>query len=109
MLGPRLFVAQRVSAAVMAPLVLGHLLVMIYAVQGGLDSAEILARTRGSLFWGTYYELFVTAVAIHAAIGVRVIAYEWFKVKNRWLEVVTVMIGCVLFLSGTYAVYAVVA
>lgn len=108
MLGPRLFIAQRLSALILAPLVLGHLLVMIYAIQGGLDSAEILARTRGSLFWGIYYELFVIAVSIHGAIGVRVISYEWFKLKARWLESFTVLIGLGLFLFGSYALSAVV-
>ena len=69
MLSPRLYVAQRLSAVLMAPLVLGHLAVMIYAIQGGLDSAEILSRTQGSLFWFTFYQLFVIAVSIHAALG----------------------------------------
>ena len=36
----RFYLAQRLSAAVMAPLVLIHLGVMIYAIQGGLDAAE---------------------------------------------------------------------
>ena len=52
MLELRLYIAQRASAAIMAPLVLLHLGVIIYAIHGGLDAAEILARTRGSLFWG---------------------------------------------------------
>ncbi|MCP4388728.1 MAG: succinate dehydrogenase, partial [Gammaproteobacteria bacterium] len=43
----RLYLAQRISAAIMAPLVLVHLGVMIYAIQGGLSADEILARTRG--------------------------------------------------------------
>ena len=36
MLDLRLYMAQRLSAMVMAPLVLGHLAVMVYAIQGGL-------------------------------------------------------------------------
>ncbi len=48
----RLYLAQRTTAAIMAPLVLLHLGVMIYAIQGGLSADEILERTRGSLFWG---------------------------------------------------------
>ena len=62
MLGIRLYLAQRLSAMVMAPLVLVHLAVMIYATQGGLDAAEILSRTQGSFFWGGLYGLFVLAV-----------------------------------------------
>ena len=58
----RLYLAQRATAAIMAPLVLLHLGVMIYAIQGGLTANEILERTRDSLFWGGTYGLFVIAV-----------------------------------------------
>ncbi|MGB2411815.1 MAG: succinate dehydrogenase, partial [Candidatus Puniceispirillaceae bacterium] len=51
MLDFRLYMAQRLSALIMAPLVIGHLAVMIYAVRGGLSAGEILGRTHGSLFW----------------------------------------------------------
>ena len=71
MLDLRLYMAQRLSALLMAPLVIGHIAVMIYAVQGGLSAGEILGRTRGSLFWALFYGGFVVAVSIHAAIGLR--------------------------------------
>ena len=109
-LGPRLYVVQRVSAALMAPLVIGHLTVMIIAIQGGLDSAEILSRTRGSVLWAVFYEVFVIAVAIHAAIGLRVIAFEWLQIKTAvWLDMISWSIGLLLLASGSYAVFAVVA
>ncbi len=76
MLEIRLYLAQRISATIMAPLVLLHLGLMIYAIQGGLEASEILARTRGSLFWGSVYGLFVISVSVHAAIGLRNIARE---------------------------------
>lgn len=104
----RLFLLQRATAMVMAPLVLGHLAVMIYAIQGGLTAAEIMSRTRGSLGWGLFYGLFVLAVAIHAAIGVRVIAEEWFKLKGIALQIVTLAIGFGLLVMGGRAVFAVV-
>ena len=44
-----LWLIQRLSAMVMAPLVLIHLATIVYATRGGLDAAEVLARTRGSL------------------------------------------------------------
>ena len=108
MLSPRLYVAQRLSAVLMAPLVLGHLAVMIYAIQGGLDSAEILSRTQGSLFWFTFYQLFVIAVSIHAAIGVRVVAFEWCGVRGRALELFSWASALILLAMGTFAVAAVV-
>ncbi len=99
---------QRLTAMVMAPLVLGHLAVIIYAIQGGLTAAEILSRTRGSLAWGLFYGLFVLAVSIHAAIGFRAIAEEWFKLKGAALQMATLAIGFGLLVFGARAVYAVV-
>lgn len=78
----KLYLAQRVSAAIILPLVLGHLAVMIWAIRGGLTAAEIVGRLHGSAFWFGYYALFVVAVAIHGAIGLRTIASEWFGLRG---------------------------
>ena len=45
----RLYVWQRLTAAIMAPLVLAHVAVIFYATRKGLSAADILGRTRGSL------------------------------------------------------------
>ena len=108
MLDVRLYLAQRITAMIMAPLVLGHLAVMIYAVQGGLDAGEILARTRGSILWGAFYGLFVIAAAIHAAIGLRVVVHETLQLKGTALSLFTVATGLVLLIMGGRAVVAVV-
>lgn len=108
MLGFRLYLAQRLSAMLLAPLVLVHLGVMVYAVQGGLSAAEILGRTQGSLWWGLVYGLFVLAVSIHAAIGLRVIVYEWFGLGGRLLDGFTVLVTLLLLTLGGRAWYAVV-
>lgn len=107
MLNLRLYMAQRLSAMVMAPLVLGHIAVMIYAIQGGLSTAEILGRTQGSILWFLFYGSFVVAVAIHAAIGLRVIVHETAGLRGRWLEIFTWGTGIVLLLMGARAVVAV--
>ncbi len=108
MIGLRLYLAQRISAMILAPLVLGHIATMIYAVQNGLSAAEILGRTQGSFWWGAFYGLFVAAVSVHAAIGLRAIAYETFGLPSRWLDVLTWVVGISLFLLGSRAVAAVV-
>ncbi len=107
MLDLKLYLAQRLSALVMAPLVLGHIAVMIYAIQGGLSAAEILGRTQGSVFWFAFYGLFVVAVSIHAAIGLRVIAHEWAGLKGAALSALSWGIGLGLFAMGARAVWAV--
>ena len=102
------YLAQRISALVMAPLVLLHLGTLIYAVQGGLDAAEILARTRGSVFWGGVYGVFVVAVSVHAAVGIRVIAREWGRFGRRRLDLISLLVCLGLLLPGGQAVVAIV-
>lgn len=109
MLDTRLYLLQRISALIMVPLVLLHLSVMIVAIQGGLDSAEILSRTRGSLFFGSVYSLFVLTVSIHAAIGLRVVIFEWLGIKGRALSVFSWFAFVALLLIGVRAVISVTA
>lgn len=105
----RLYLLQRLTALIMAPLVTGHLAVMIYAVQGGLSAAEILGRTQGSLAWGAFYGLFVLAVSVHAAIGIRVVVQEWLRFEGTALDALTWLVFAGLLGLGGRAVYAVVA
>lgn len=107
MLDLRLYAAQRVSALAMAPLVLVHLAVMIWAIRGGLTAAEILGRTQGSGFWAAFYGFFVLAASVHAAIGLRVVAHEWLGLPARWLGPFMWLIFLALFSSGARAVWAV--
>jgi len=107
MLNARLYMAQRLSAMIMIPLVFGHLAVMIYAIQGGLTAAEILGRTKGSVTWFLFYGTFVAAVSVHAAIGVRVIVHETFSLKGKWLEATTWLVGALLLVMGARAVLGV--
>lgn len=104
-----LYMAQRLSALVMAPFVLVHLGVMIYAIQGGLTAADILGRTQGSVFWFLFYGMFVVAVSIHAALGLRVILAEWAGLRGMVLTALSGAIGLGLLTLGARAVWAVTA
>lgn len=107
MLDLRLHMAQRLSALVMAPLVLIHIGTMIVAVQGGLSAEEILSRTQGSVFWFLFYGSFVVAVSIHAAIGLRVIVHEMTGLKGWGLRALTWSFGLLALVLGGRAVLAV--
>ncbi len=107
MLSLRLHMLQRITALLMAPLVLGHLAVMIHAIQGGLSAAEILGRTQGSVAWLLFYGVFVVAVSVHAAIGVRVITHEWGGLRGVALDALMWVVGLGLFGLGAHAVWAV--
>ena len=107
MLDVRLYLAQRISAMIMAPMVFIHLGTMIYAIQGGLSTEEILSRTQGSVFWMLFYGVFVAAAALHAGIGLRVVAHEWLRLRGLWLGVVTWGVFGLFFYMGVRAVTAV--
>jgi fumarate reductase subunit C len=104
-----LWLAQRASAAVLALCVLVHIVVMIYAVRGGLSAAEILGRTRGNAGWTVFYSLFVLAVAVHAPIGLRAIAIEWLGWRGRSLGIFVHLFAALLLMMGLRAVWAVCA
>ena len=104
----RLYILQRGTAAIMAPLVLLHIAVIFYASHKGLSAADILARTRGSVAWALFYGVFVLAVATHASIGVRTILAEWFGLRGDLRNVAAVAFGILLLALGLRAVAAVV-
>ena len=104
----RLYILQRATAAIMAPLVLAHVVVIFYATRRGLNAADILGRTRGSVGWGAFYTLFVLAAATHGAIGVRVVASEWSPLRGSRLDVLMWCVGLILAGLGLRAVAAVV-
>lgn len=104
-----LWIAQRASAAVLAVCVLVHLVLMIYAVRGGLSAAEILGRTRGSTGWLVFYGVFVAAVAVHGPIGLRNILTETFGWRGAGLNLLVAIVGFALLVWGGRAVWAVYA
>jgi fumarate reductase subunit C len=102
-----LWVAQRASAALLALCVGVHLATIIYAVQGGLTSAEVLARTRGSTGWLAFYSLFVLAVTVHVPIGLRSVLGEWLRWRGRSRDAALLLFAALLAWSGMRAVLAV--
>jgi succinate dehydrogenase subunit C len=104
----RLYVWQRATAALMAPLVLVHIAVIFYATRQGMTAADILSRTHGSIAWASYYALFVAAAAIHASIGVRNVLTEWSPLKDRGAGLFGIAFGVALLVLGLRAVAAVV-
>lgn len=105
----RLFVLQRLSAMLLAPLVIVHLVVILYAVRGGLTGDEILARTGGSIGWAIFYVLFVLAASVHAPIGLRNVFKEWTPWRGHSLDVAMLLVALALSVAGLRAVWAVIA
>jgi fumarate reductase subunit C len=102
-----LWVAQRLTAAVLALCVFVHLATIIYAVRGGLTAAEILGRTRGSVGWALFYATFVIAAALHGAIGLRTVAIEWLGLRGTPAAIAAALIAFALAALGMRAVVAV--
>lgn len=102
-----LYMAQRLSAMVLAPLVLVHLITMVYAIRGGLTAAEILGRTEGSVFWMAFYGLFVVAAGVHGAIGLRSIVREMTPWRGRRVNLAATAFCIFVLVLGFRAVGAV--
>lgn len=105
----RLFVLQRLTALMLAPLVLAHLALVLAAIRGGLSAAEILGRTQGSVGWALFYGAFVVAAAVHAPIGLRNVLREWTALPRAAVEWLAGAFGVLLLILGLRAVWAVVA
>jgi len=104
----RLYVWQRGTAALLAPMVLAHIALIFYATLHGLSAADIFGRTRGSIAWGAFYGAFVAAAAIHASIGIRTILAEWSPLGHKASARLSVAFGALLVALGARAVFAVV-
>ncbi len=100
----RLYLLQRATALVMAPLVLVHLGVIVYATQAGLSAEAILGRTQGSLFWAGFYGVFVVAAAIHGTIGLRTVLAETLGWRGRGVDIGMAGFGLLLLVLGLRAV-----
>ncbi len=102
-----LFVLQRLSAMVLAPLVVVHLVLILVAVRNGLTGAEILSRTAGNVWWAGYYSLFVLAVVVHVPIGLRNILREWTQLGWPFINATALAFAVALLVMGLRAVAAV--
>ena len=103
----RLFALQRLTAIIMGPLVLVHLVVILYAVRAGLTAEQVLGRTQGSGWWTGFYLLFVVSVSIHAPLGVRNVLIEWASMGRRAAGWLSVILGLLFLALGLRAVVAV--
>jgi fumarate reductase subunit C len=102
-----LYIWQRASAAIMAPMVAVHVVIIFYAARHGMTAADILGRTRGNVGWATFYAVFVVAASIHAGIGLRNVLAEWTPLSERGATRAALLFSLALFGLGLRAVAAV--
>ena len=100
----KLWLWQRLSAAVLGLCVVVHLVVIVYAVQGGLTADEIINRVSGNFAWFAFYALFVIAVAVHAPIGIRTILNEMTSLSPRAVHAIMGTFCLVILAMGFRAV-----
>jgi fumarate reductase subunit C len=98
-----LWIAQRVTAMVLALAVIVHLATIVYAVRDGLSGAEIVARLRGSEAWFAFYAVFALAAGLHGAIGLRVIAAETLGWRGRGFDLAWLALGLLTAAFGIRA------
>lgn len=105
----KLWYWQRVTAIIMAPCVLMHLGIIVYAVRGGLSAGEILGRTQGNWWLGSVYGVFVLACAVHVPLGVASIATEWLGWRGRSVHWAASLFGGLIGFMGLRAIYGLFA
>jgi fumarate reductase subunit C len=98
------WLAQRVSAAVLAMCVIAHLATIVYATRHGLTAEAMLTRAHLSLAWPAFYAVFVLAIAVHAPLGLRVILDEWSGLRGRVLDAMLIAFALTLLAGGLRAV-----
>ena len=107
--GTHLWIAQRVTAMILAVAVVVHLVTIVVAVRGGLSAAEIIGRTRGNEAWLAFYAVFALAAGLHGAIGLRGIAAEWAGWRGRGFDLAWLAIGLLTALFGIRAAFGLYA
>lgn len=105
----RLWLAQRLSALVLAVCVTAHLATILYVMHEPLSTAGILERTRGNLPLACFYGAFVLAAAVHAPIGLRTTLTERAGLRGRAVDGALLALGIGLAVLGARAVWAVFA
>jgi len=104
-----LWIAQRLSAAVLGVSVTVHIVTIILAVQGGLSAAEIIARVQGNGILFAYYVVFAAAAAVHAPIGLRTVLREVLGRPSRSIDLFAMALGLLLVGAGTGAAWGLYA
>jgi len=100
----KLWYAQRISAIILGICVAVHLIIIFYAIRGGLTAQEILGRTQGNVSFALFYEIFVLACFVHAPIGVANILQEIFP-KGRLAVPLSLVLAILILLLGSAAVF----
>ena len=99
----KLWYAQRISAMVLGICVAVHLVIIFYAIRGGLSAQEILGRTQGNILFAFFYEIFVLACFVHAPIGMANILQEIFP-KSGVAKPMASALGVFILVLGSTAV-----
>jgi len=102
----KLWYAQRISAMVLGLCVSIHLIIIFYAIRGGLSAEEILGRTQGNIAFAIFYEIFVLACFVHAPIGLANILEETFC-KGFISNALSWILAALIIVLGTTAVIGV--
>ncbi|MEY4495687.1 MAG: hypothetical protein RL744_751 [Pseudomonadota bacterium] len=83
-----------------------HLIIIFYAIRGGLTAEEILGRTQGNIAFAIFYEIFILACFVHAPIGLANILEETFS-KGFISKTLSSILAVLILILGTTAVVGV--
>ena len=101
------FVIQRVTGALLALLLIIHLITIMYAVQGEISVSEIIGRVRGNIAWIIFYGVFIVTVVVHATIGLRNILTEMTSLNRRLIDLTVTLYAAFTLVLGAEAIKAI--
>lgn len=104
----KLWLVHRLTGMALGLFVIIHLVTILVVIQGGLSAAEIMERTSSNFIVISFYGLFITAAAVHSALGLRTVAQEVFNWKGTILNVVIFIFFAFLCVVGMAAIIGLV-
>ena len=94
------WLAQRLSAVVLAICSIVHIGGIIVAVQHGLTTVEITNRVGANIGWFLFYSIFIISAAIHAPLGLRNILSEMTEISNEIVNIFSLVFCLIILLLG---------
>lgn len=101
------FVTQRITGALLALLLLVHLITIMVAVQGELSVSAIVGRVRGDIIWIMFYGIFILVAVIHAMIGLRNILAEMSNLNRHLIDGTVTLYALTTLVLGFEAIRAI--
>ena len=99
--GPLVWVTVRITALILAVLVIGHFAMTHIVTDVAATDASFVARRLSSALYVTWDAVMLVAAAVHGSIGVSVIIHEYAPERwRRGMSVAVAVLAVVVVVAG---------